>query len=92
MAKVVPLRTTFRQESTKEARQQIAQEEFQAWKHYLFERRGQIAADMPDFHIPPKIKSLLKEQFDRLKHRDTLGIPSSEMVEFHAAFAKKFKF
>jgi hypothetical protein len=55
-------------------------------------RREQIATEMPDFHIPDKIKSLLKEQFDRLKHRDTLGIPSEELVDFHAAFAKKFKF
>jgi len=31
---------------------------------------------MPDFQIDEKTKILLKEQFDRLKHRDTLGIPS----------------
>jgi hypothetical protein len=92
MNQVVPLRTSFRQESTKEGRVQIAQAEFDAWKGYLFLRKEHIAADMPDFHISDKIKSLLKEQFDRLKHRDTLGLPSGELVEFHSAFAKKFKF
>lgn len=47
---------------------------------------------MPDFYINEKTKSLLKELFDRLKHRDTLGIPSAELVDFHGQFAKKFKF
>lgn len=47
---------------------------------------------MPDLHIDEKTKLLLKEQFDRLKHRDTLGIPSSEIVDFHGSFAKKFRF
>ena len=48
---VVPLRTAFRKESSVEARQQIAQEEFDAWLHYLTSRKDQISSEMPDFHI-----------------------------------------
>jgi len=58
----------------------------------MTERRAQIAAEMPEFQINPKIQSLLKEQFDRLKHRETHGIPSNDLIDFHSAFAKKFKF
>lgn len=88
---MVPLRSDFRRETSSEARKQIAEVEFQAWKHYLSSRKEQIAAELPDFHINDKTKSLLKEQFDRLKHRDTLGIPAAELVEFHGQFAKKFR-
>ena len=59
---------------------------------YLNSRKSQIAAEMPDFQIEEKTKILLKEQFDRLKHRDTFGIPSEEIVDFHGNFAKKFRF
>lgn len=61
MNQVVPLRTQFRQETSHEGRVQIAQAEFDAWKGYLTLRKEHIAADMPDFHISDKIKSLLKE-------------------------------
>lgn len=80
---VVPLREEYRKEPTIAGRKQIATVEFTAWRHYLINRKELIANEIPDFHIDGKIKSLLKEQFDRLKHRDTLGIPSSELVEFH---------
>ena len=55
-------------------------------------RKSQITAEKPDLRIDDKTMSLLKEQFDRLKHRDTLGIPSSELVDFHGNFSKKFRF
>lgn len=35
---------------------------------------------------------MLKEQFDRLKRRETLKLPSEKVVDFHAEFAKKFRF
>ena len=34
----------------------------------------------------------MKEQFDRLKDRKTLGIPSQGLIEYHGQFAHKFKF
>ena len=88
----MPLRKAFRAESSVTGRKEIASEEFNAWMSYLSSRKSQIAAEIPDFQIEEKTKILLKEQFDRLKHRDTLGIPSSEIVDFHGNFAKKFRF
>ena len=90
--KVVPLRKAFRAEPSVAGRNEIASEEFNAWMSYLNSRKSQITAEMPDFQIEAKTKILLKEQFDRLKHRDTLGIPSNEIVDFHGNFAKKFRF
>ena len=35
---------------------------------------------------------MIKEHFDRQKDRKTLAIKSEDLVEFHADFAKQFKF
>lgn len=79
-------------EKTLEGRKQIAAEEFSAWTGYLEHRKQFIQEEHPEAKINPKTLSLLKDQFDRLKHRETLGVPAGELVEFHAAFAKKFRF
>jgi hypothetical protein len=33
----------------------------------------------------------MKEQFDRLKDRKTLGLSGQGLIEFHGEFAQKFK-
>ena len=68
----------------------MAKEEFDAWNSYLENRRE--ALPKPDYEIDQKDLSLLKEHFDRSKDRKTHSIKSLDMVEFHAEFAKKFKF
>jgi len=91
MQAVVPLRDQFRRESTVEGRKQIAETEFSAWKHYLMNRKEHIAAEMPDFHIGASTKTLLREQFDRMKDRKTMGLPAEELADMHGEFASKFK-
>lgn len=89
---VAPLRQKFRKERSLAGRVQIAAAEFGAWKGYLDSRKEQIASEMPEYHIDPKTLSMLKDQFDRLKHRETIGVPGPELIDFHAAFANKFPF
>ena len=91
---VVPLRSAFRSANSQTERAQIAEEEFRAWKTYLEHRKDMIRTEDEHayFRIGEKTKSLLKEQHDRLKHRESYGIPSEELVEYHSEFSKKFKF
>ena len=88
----MPLRSDFRRCYTAEGRTEIASAELAAWTGYLASRKEQIAAEMPEWQMDPKTKSLLKEQFDRLKRLETMGVPGPELIDFHGAFAKKFHF
>lgn len=76
MEKVVPLRALFRKDQDVQARRQIASEEFDAWSGYLKARKEHIAAECEDFHIDEHCRKIMKEQYDRLKDRKTLGIYS----------------
>lgn len=88
--KVVPLRKEFPKTKDVSARKQIAKEEFDAWNQYLEVRKEQLPK--PDYEIDQKDFSMIKEHFDRQKDRKTHGIKGEDLVEFHADFAKKFKF
>lgn len=57
-------------------------------------RKVEIAEseELKDFRICDKNLSLLRDQFDRLKHRETMGMPGTEIIDFHGEFGKKFQF
>lgn len=87
-----PSRKEFQMSKTYEGRMGCATAEYDAWQSYVKARTDEIKSDHPTFALDPKQKSMLGDQFDRLKHRDTMGIPGPELVEFHGEFAKKFNF
>jgi len=91
---VVPLRHSFRLTHDASARKEIANEEFGAWTKYLEVRKEEIRSEEwgVGFTIDSKTKSLLRDQFDRLKNRDTLKVKSAKIVDFHSEFGKKFRF
>ena len=68
----------------------MAKEEIDAWTGYLEARKSDLPR--PEYAIDEKELSLLKENFDRFKDRKTHAIKSEELVDFHADYAKKFKF
>lgn len=47
---------------------------------------------MPEFRIEDNARRLIKEQFDRLKHRDTHKLDGMGLIKMHASFADKFEF
>ena len=91
---VVPLRSAFRKTQDPNERTEIAEEELKAWKAYLEHQKERIRTEDEHsyFRIGEKTKSLLKEQHDRMKHRESYGVPSEELIEYHSEFSKKFKF
>ena len=48
-------------------------------------RKVEIAEkeELKDWRICSKNLSLLRDQFDRLKHRETMGMPGPELIDFH---------
>lgn len=63
--KVVPLRKDFGKCTDKQAKIEMAKEEFQAWNGYLEKRKEELEGT--EFVIPEHDYSLLKENFDRFK-------------------------
>ena len=68
----------------------MAKEEYGAWSSYVQRRREDVADD-PKFTFPSKTKSLLSEQFDRLKKRESQRLPSLDVTKMHGEFSSRFK-
>lgn len=63
--KVVPLRTAFGKCSDKQAKKEMAKEEFDAWFGYLESRKEELPET--EYVIDEQDYGLLKENFDRFK-------------------------
>ena len=63
--KVVPLRREFGKVTDREAKKQMAKEEFDAWHGYLEGRKEDLVE--PGYVVDDKEYGLLKENFDRFK-------------------------
>ena len=88
-------RKDYQHAKTYDDRKEIAKEEFQRWVKYLEIRKERIR-DNPELSIdnwiPTKSYKLLKESFDREKHRDTNRVMSDKIVEMHSRISKVYQF
>ena len=87
---VVPLRKSFRFESDREARKEIASEQYKAWMSFL-EARKEMLKDHPEFKFDFSSQKMLKETFDRLTERQSAKLPSKSLIDLHGQFSQFYK-
>ena len=73
---------------------QIATDELTAWKTYINERKTLLKSEelAGEHWLSEKSYRLLKESFDREKHRETARMGSDRVVDMHNQYAKAYQF
>ena len=89
------LRKDYENARTYQERREIAKEEFEKWLTYLEIRKMRIRDD-PELNKDNWIQGMsyhiLKEAFDREKHRDSSRVMSDKIVNMHANITSVYQF
>ena len=91
---VIELRISYETAKDYDTRKKIAKEEFAKWTEYLEARKNKLrdTALNKEHWIQSAELAILKEAFDRTKHRDTGRVESHKVIDMHSKIARAYPF